>query len=99
MRTARINNDGVVEQSIVGTAEWAAERLGGTWVDTETKVGIGWTYSEEHGFRPPQPFPSWLWVDGAWVAPVPYPDVDPASETYYSWSEDDQTWIKMTEPI
>ena len=95
MRTARINNEGVVEQVIVGTSEWATSRLGGTWIDTETKVGRGWTYSQEHGFRPPQPYPSWSWVDGAWVAPVPYPDVDPNSETYYTWSEEQQNWIKQ----
>jgi hypothetical protein len=35
-------NDNVVIRVIVGTAEWATENLGGQWVDSPTKVGIGW---------------------------------------------------------
>lgn len=36
--------DGVVAQVIVcGNAEWAAQRLGGEWVCTDSRlVGIGW---------------------------------------------------------
>ena len=89
MRTARINNEGVVEQVIVGTSEWATSRLGGTWIDTESKVGIGWTYSEEHGFRPPQPYPSWSWDGSTWVAPIPYPE---DGQPYY-WDEESQSWV------
>ena len=59
MRAAKVSKEGIVEQCIVGNAEWASSRLGGTWIDTEIKVGRGWTYSEEHGFRPPQPYASW----------------------------------------
>jgi hypothetical protein len=29
---AELNDDNVVTRVIVGTAEWAAEHLGGTWV-------------------------------------------------------------------
>jgi hypothetical protein len=36
--------DGTVTQVIVGTADWANQRLDGTWVDTPTLVGIGWGY-------------------------------------------------------
>jgi hypothetical protein len=35
--------DGVVVQVIVGEPEWASERLGGVWVGSEVKVGVGWT--------------------------------------------------------
>jgi hypothetical protein len=45
--------DGTVTQVIVGTADWANERLDGTWVDTPTLVGIGWTY--DGTFTPPAP--------------------------------------------
>jgi len=45
--------DGIVVQVIVGTAEWAISRLGGTWVDCQTLVGIGWTYDQTNGFQPP----------------------------------------------
>ena len=46
--------DGTVTQVIVGTAEWANSRLDGTWVDSVTLVGIGWTYSDGT-FTPPAP--------------------------------------------
>jgi len=44
--------DGTVVQVIVGDAGWANTRLGGTWVDTDTLVGIGWTYTNGQ-FEPP----------------------------------------------
>lgn len=47
--------DGTVTQVIVGTAEWANDRLGGTWIDTDTLVGIGWTWDETNGFQPSAP--------------------------------------------
>lgn len=40
---ARID-DGVVTQIIVGTAEWATDNLGGTWVQATTEIGVGWTW-------------------------------------------------------
>jgi hypothetical protein len=45
--------NGIVVQVIVGTAEWATTRLGGFWVDSETVVGIGWTWDQTKGFQPP----------------------------------------------
>lgn len=45
--------DGVVNYVIVGEASWATERLGGFWVDTDTLVGIGWTWDSTNGFQPP----------------------------------------------
>ena len=53
---AHIDN-GIVTQVIVGTAEWATDRLGGLWVDSDTLVGIGWLYDETNGFQPPEPEP------------------------------------------
>jgi hypothetical protein len=47
--------DGTVAQVIVGTAEWANSRLDGTWVDTDTLVGIGWTYTDGTFTPPPAP--------------------------------------------
>ena len=44
--------DGVVTQVIVGDAAWAAANLGGEWHDTDTLVGIGWTYQDGQ-FSPP----------------------------------------------
>jgi hypothetical protein len=47
--------DGTVTQVIVGTADWANQRLDGTWVDTPTLVGIGWTYTDGTFTPPPTP--------------------------------------------
>ena len=51
---AQIQN-GVVHQVTVGNAEWCIDRLGGLWIDTDTLVGIGWTWDETNGFQPPIP--------------------------------------------
>jgi hypothetical protein len=40
---AQIENDLVV-QVIVGDPVWAAENIGGVWVGSDTKVGIGWLW-------------------------------------------------------
>lgn len=45
--------DGIVTQVIVGDASWAIERLGGQWIDSDTLVGIGWTWTSADGFSPP----------------------------------------------
>ena len=47
--------DGTVTQVIVGTADWANSRLDGTWVDTPTLVGIGWTFEDGTFVPPPAP--------------------------------------------
>lgn len=77
--------DGVVTQVIVGTAAWAADRLGGDWQDSPTKVGIGWEQHED-GLRPPSPYPSWTWNNG-WHPPTPMPEGD------WMWDEPSGTWI------
>jgi hypothetical protein len=45
--------DGTVTQVIVGNANWATERLGGFWANTDTLVGNGWLWDEVNGFQPP----------------------------------------------
>ena len=44
--------------------------------------------------RPEQPFPSWVWEDGQWTPPVPYPD----DGGFYAWDEDGQIWATV-DPI
>jgi hypothetical protein len=53
---ARIDGDTVV-QVIVGSPEWAEARLGGVWVASDVKVGIGWTLIDGV-ITPPEPEPS-----------------------------------------
>ena len=45
-------DNGVVVQVLVGSASWANENLGGFWVDSESKVGLGWLWNSEYGLRP-----------------------------------------------
>jgi len=90
MRAAQVDG-GVVVRAIVGDPVWAADRLGGTWVATEGKVGIGWTYSKKDGFRPPRPFASWSWQNGAWTPPTPMPD----DGEMYVWDEEALGWVSV----
>jgi hypothetical protein len=44
--------------------------------------------------RPEQLFPSWVWEDGQWTPPVPYPD----DGGFYAWDENGQIWATV-DPI
>ena len=78
--------DGVVTQVIVGSAAWASDRLGGVWLDSRTKVGVGWE-QYEGGLRPPAPFPSWSWDGTGWQPPVEQTDPDTI------WDEASLSWV------
>lgn len=59
-------------------------------------AGLGYTYDAvRDAFIPPQPFPSWVLDEFSclWNAPVPYP----TDGGRYTWDEDTQTWIEITE--
>jgi hypothetical protein len=58
MRTyaAELDGDNVVIRGICGTAAWAVEHLGGTWVDCDHKFGPGWVFDGEN-IVPPEPDP------------------------------------------
>lgn len=49
--------DSTVTDVIVGDPAWAAERLGGVWVGSDVKVGIGWLYENGQIVPPPAPEP------------------------------------------
>lgn len=97
MISAEINGEQVI-RSIIGTVEWATETLGGTWVDAhDIGVGPGWTYVEGE-FRYPPTYPSWVWADGDWHAPVPKP-TEPAGEgLMWRWDEDTISWVAVEIP-
>jgi hypothetical protein len=87
---AEINSEARVTRVIVApNPEWCERALGGHWVDvTATSAGIGWEYY--FGVvRPPQPYPSWLWENGAWVPPKP----KPTTEGTHLWDEKNQVWF------
>jgi hypothetical protein len=41
MYAAKVENS-MVTQVIVGDPAWAADRLGGDWLPSDVKVGVGW---------------------------------------------------------
>lgn len=56
--------------------------------------GIGWTWSQADGYRPPSPYPSWKWSKalGTWDAPVAKPEGD------FEWNEETKTWDALPTP-
>lgn len=63
-------------------------------VGQDSRAGIGYTYSPDEGFRPPKPFPSWVWnKENFWEAPVAAPEPSNADnpETF-EWNESDGSW-------
>lgn len=56
MYAVRIDN-GIAVEVIVGSPEWAVENLGGEWVGSEAKVGIGWVWDGHQFNPPPEPEP------------------------------------------
>jgi hypothetical protein len=58
----------------------------------EYQPGMGWTWATQYGYRPPQPFASWIWNSDEfhWVPPTPMP----TDEGYwYEWDEDSLSWV------
>jgi len=81
--------DGTVTQVIRGDADWATDRLGGTWVGVEDKVGRGWEEWQPGRLRSPSPYPSWEWDGYDWKAPKRKPLLGGP----YVWDEDQQAWV------
>jgi hypothetical protein len=92
MKAVRVNENNVATEIIVGNATWAQKSFGGVWLNTSNKVGIGWEWLESYGFRPPSPYPSWVWTDNAWTPPTPYPN-----EGNHTWDEGTLSWIPLEE--
>lgn len=91
-RTGALIEGGIVRNIIVWGDESEAQYEADGWdyavetTDFEVKPGIGWSYSEADGFRPPAPYPSWTWANNSWQPPVPQPEGE------FTWNETTQTW-------
>ena len=89
----------VVNDEIVGGAEFAHNLLGGVWVETyidtagKNFASTGYTYDAvNQNFIAPQPYPSWtLDSNDQWQPPIPQPPPPP----YTQWSERLQKWIPI----
>jgi len=89
-----------VESEVKGIA-FCQSLFGGNWKQTsyngnirKNYAGIGYTYQADiDAFVPPKPFASWVLNDKAqWEAPVAMPTDDKV----YSWDEEQQNWIEVT---
>ena len=104
--------DGIVTQVIVADGpDWCEQNLGGEWVQTsyntvggvhsggkfpihKNYAGVGFTF-DGVGFAAPQPYFSWTLNSESylWEAPTPMP----TDGKTYSWNEENQEWIEITE--
>jgi hypothetical protein len=99
-RIGVIRNNGVVVNTILWADHTPDQLLAdgvtdfGEVTDLVPRPGIGWLWTEVDGYRPPSPYPSWVWDGATWKAPVLRPEGD------YEWNEDTQTWdaIPTEEP-
>jgi hypothetical protein len=100
---AQLDEDNVVTRIAVVQQQFLEanpERYPGTWVETfiddsHIYAGIGYKYVEsEQDFRPPQPYPSWIWSNKTWNAPIPLP-ADASMGNEYKWDEEEQAWVAV----
>ena len=93
---AELDDNSVVVRAIVcDSVEWATENLGGVWIASDEKVGMGFTYDEaREAFIPPKPFESWVLNEETytWEAPVPMPE-----DGDYYWNESTVSWEPVSE--
>ncbi len=97
---AQLDDDNVVTHVAVVQREFLEanpQRYPGRWVETfidESHIyaGVGYKYVEaEDDFQPPQPYPSWIWVNKTWQPPTPMPSTGGP----YRWSEEDLEWVAI----
>lgn len=99
---AELNADNKVIQVTIGDDNtpdkghsWLINNLGGRWVETrvDNYASVGWTYIENVGFYPPQPYESWI-LDGLnWKAPKEKPEGD------FYWDESKLEWFAISKEI
>ncbi len=80
--------------SLYGHSLWKQTSYNGSF--RKNYCGIGYTYNESlDAFIPPKPYLSWTLneVSCYWEAPTPMP----TDGKRYSWNEENQEWIEITE--
>ena len=95
-----IKDENGVEQESIGV-EFCHSLFGGIWKQTsyngkfrKNYAGQNYFYDEtSDAFIPPKPYPSWVLneTNCQWYAPIPMP-----TNGYWSWNEETQTWIEVT---
>lgn len=87
-----INHFKEVQEIITGISPLTA------FIVTEEYIncGVGAKFTNNE-FKPPQPFPSWLWdnTKKIWVAPEVHPELlYGAHGVAYSWDEEQRKWVR-----
>lgn len=93
-RTWAAIDGGIVTNTFVGTGEFAdlvqADHDQVVEItDLSPAPAVGWTATSD-GYRPPPPFPSWVWDVDFWRAPTPPPDGGD-----YVWHEPTRSWLAV----
>lgn len=88
---------GIVRNIILWGDESEAQYEADGWdiametTDLARQPGIGWTYDETVGFRPPQPYPSWVFDGLGWGPPVAMPTEGGS----FQWDEQTTSWVPI----
>lgn len=102
--------DAIKDMPVEDGVEWVQtsyNTFGGVHLDQHTKeptgkvairknyAQIGGTYDKENdAFIGIKPYPSWILNDKfQWQPPIPFPN----DGNSYTWFEDEQEWVQMTE--
>jgi hypothetical protein len=59
--------------------------------DMTPRPGVAWLVTPD-GLRPVKPYPSWVWDEDRYVAPVP----KPTEGGPWTWDEDTLSWVELT---
>lgn len=88
-----INNDHIINVIVAESQEIAESVVGFPVLLLDgTEIGINWS-KIDGDWMPPKPYPSWVKNGQSWEAPVPMPEK--VLGFYYSWSEEEQTWLSI----
>ena len=92
MRYATLT-DGIVDNIVTAAEDWIAAQENPDAFIPYSAENLAFIGGPRIGgvFYPPQPFPSWMAVDGRWQPPTPMP-----AEGEWSWDEDTLTWVSLT---
>lgn len=95
-RFIKVDNNNIVEKIIIADSiEWCIDNFGGKWLENIQDGSIGDTYdSNLNKLISPQPYKSWVLVNGEWVAPVPYSNYKNCENSGHCpiWDEENLNW-------
>jgi hypothetical protein len=87
-----VYNDRIIINVVIGENKEIVEEATGmkAILTNNGQPWMGWQLYEDNTWRPPQPYPSWIWNGLEWAAPISMP-----TEGLWSWDEDSTTWIEV----